>query len=196
MAEHPEPSCQNRFLKDYGFDEMPMMSDGILISSQEIQTNNEYLAKELDLPLSYIPHEKIKDETLQTAAEMFTFLNYCPDTFESLISHIIKTGTTKEIILALTSTIKSSRKVVKKSSIKIFQKLMENLNLRTYEKIQMITKEKCLINGIFDTCTKKMVYSNEELEFLGLPLGRVHLLTVQNFGIFRTFFFLKCSELH
>ena len=127
------------------------------------------LAKELDLPLSYTPHEKVKDETLQTAGEMFTFLNYCPDTFESLISHIIKTGRPKEMILALTSTIKSSRKVVKKSSIKIFQKLMANLNLRTYEKIQMITKEKCFINDIFDTCTKKRVYSDEELEFLGFP---------------------------
>ena len=168
MAEHPEPSCQNKFLKDYGFDEMPMMSDGILIPSQEIQKNNEYLAKELDLPLSYTPHEKVKDEILQTAAKMFTFLNYCPDKFESLISHIIKTGRPQEMILALTSTNKSSRKVVKKSSIKIFQKLMENLNLRTYEKIQIITKQKCFINDIFDTCTKKMVYSDEELEFLGL----------------------------
>ena len=95
-------------------------------------------------------------------------MNYCPPKLIQLIIPIFKTGTPKDIILALTSIIRNPLKIVNHSSRKILIKVMETFKLDQYEKIQIFTKGKCYTNGIFGKCTRKKEFSKEDLKLFGL----------------------------
>ena len=69
---------------------------------------------------------------------MFTYLNYCPPLIVRLYKILLKSATTREMIVAMSNIIKTSRKTEKKIAIKIWHKLMENFG-STYRKIEKIT---------------------------------------------------------
>ena len=125
------------------------------------------MAEKLNVNATSTPKDNISHETLKTAAEIFTFLNYCPPKLLPLISNVLRTETPKNIILALTSIKGSKENPVKKSAMKILIKVLETLKLKTYEKIQTFTKGTCCMNDIIGECIKENNYTNEDIRLLG-----------------------------
>ena len=123
----------------------------------DILSNINSLEAELKLNATYIPNVNVSYKTLQTSAEIFTYLNFCPTQFLSFMTLLIKTGSPKEIILALTKIIKNSKNdATKTRTIKIFTKIMSGLNhISYYERLQMITKGKGFTNSTIDPGKKE-----------------------------------------
>ena len=141
--------------------------DRTLLSDKNIHNNINSLAAELYQNTTSRTNENISSKTLETAGEMFTYLNYCPSIIpkHALISaYLFRTGTPREIILGLTSAIKISQNVHEKDKlIEIFSNVMELLSLNNYENIQIITKGKCYTNtATFGNCTLKENVTNKE----------------------------------
>ena len=148
LYECPDADCQD---------------DNTLLSDENIQENIKSLEKELKLNTSLTPDKNISFKTLETAVEMFTYLNFCPPKLLKFTPHLFRTGTPKEIIFGLTSvikTIKNRAEIYK--TVEILSKFMETLMLKEYEKVQIITKGKCYTNGTFDKCTKKIDLIKDE----------------------------------
>ena len=141
--------------------------DKALLVDNLIKFNIDSLAEKLQLNPTSVPKENVSHKTLQTAGEMFTYLNYCPNKLESIIVQILENGTPKDIILALSIPIKALRKVERKSITKILSKVLESVKLETYKKIQMITKGICYTNDTFSKCTSKMSLRDEDILKLG-----------------------------
>ena len=124
------------------------------------------MAVELKLNTTSVPHENVSYKTLQTAAEMFTYLNYCPSLIPKhflFYAELLKTGTPREITLALTSIIKTVKDAnINKQTIKNFRKWMESLRLLDFENIQILTKGKCYTNENFENCKQKINETNKE----------------------------------
>ena len=152
LVEHPDPYCQD---------------SNTLLSDESIQENIHRVTKELKLNTSLTPDKNVSFKTLETATEMFTYLNYCslliPKYLRIIIAHLFKTRTPGEIIFGLTSVIKTTKNRAEKyKTIEMLSKFMETLRLKDYEKVQIITKGKCYTNATFDKCTKKIDLINEE----------------------------------
>ena len=132
----------------------------------EIYKNIKSMEKKLDLKSTTIANERTSKVSLKTAAEMFTYLNYCPPHKLIMVyKHLFTTATPKDILTAIASIIRVSQNAAKESSLIIFSKVLERFELVS-EKIQIITKGKCFNNGIFDNCRTKDV-GKEHLKILG-----------------------------
>ena len=101
-------------------------------------------AEKLELKTTYSTNRNVSVKTLKTAAYMFTYLNFCPHapTLTTFLRDLFYSRSAKNILLALTSIMKSSRNAEKEISTKIFMKAMEIFKLSTYSDIEVITKEK------------------------------------------------------
>ena len=126
---------------------------------------------EIDTNKTLSSKRNVSKDVLQTAAEMFTYLNFCPSHIPKhlmYIAYIFKSGTPKNIIFALTSAIKNIQNSDEKNKImEVLFEVMEFYKLNHYEKIQMITKGKCFKNSTFDTCTQEKDRSKDTLKVLG-----------------------------
>ena len=104
------------------------------------------IGEKLKLNTTYSTNIKVSDKILQTAAHMFTYLNFCPTaearTLTIFLQNLFTSRSAKNILLALTSMMKSSENAEKISSTKIFTKAMEIFKLSVYRDIDVITKEK------------------------------------------------------
>ena len=107
------------------------------------------MAAKLKLNPTYVRNKSVSDKISKTAAEMFTYLNFCPNKLQYFPKHLFHSGTPKEIILAMTSIMKTSQNAAKEAATEIITLTMESLGLNHFEEIQMITKGKCLPNLIF-----------------------------------------------
>ena len=149
LSEHPDSKCSFNLLTDKG-----------------VQDIIYRVAKELELNATSLPSEKITNEVLQTGAEMFTYLNFCPSFIPKHVlsfAYLLKTKTPKELILALTSIIKTQENAYEKEvAIENFINVMETLDLKNYEKIQILTKNKCFTNSTFGKCGKEMNLEDKE----------------------------------
>ena len=99
LVENPDPYCQD---------------DDTLVFEKIIQENINSLEKELKLNTSLTPNKNVSFKTLETAGEMFTYLNFCPPKYLRMITYLFRTGTPKEIIFGLTSIVKTSKKLAEK----------------------------------------------------------------------------------
>ena len=113
LIETNEPKCnkENTLVSD---DQIRYNVNNVEDRLIETQSNNE------------TNDEKTLDNVLETAAEIFTYLNYCPPKILSFYKNLLKSDSYKNIILALMSMIKSSNDVFRTISFKILSKL--NLN--------------------------------------------------------------------
>ena len=137
-------------------------SEDIILLQDIIRNNTNSIAAELKISTLPIPNKKVSHKTLQTAGEMFTFLNHCPP---KLFLDIFKNGTARDIILALTSVIKTLKNAnEKKVTIEVFTNLMDSINLKDFENVQISTKGSCFTNAIFGNCTKDMHLNNKEIQ--------------------------------
>ena len=109
---------------------------------------------------TYTLNENVSDTTLQTAAKMYIFLNYCPPTLAYFLNKNFELSP-NNILLSLVSIMKTSRNCDQRSSSKIFTKAMEMFELRSYKDLNIITKENGYKDKIFDSTI------NETVKLLG-----------------------------
>ena len=138
-----------------------------LLNLEYITNNVKSFAEKLKLNTSSTPNKNVSYKTLETAGEMFTYLNYCPPELELFTTYLLKNEAPKNMILALIDFVKNSQNSEKESARRILYKVLETLDLRTYEKIQMVTKAKCS-NNTFVNCTRDINLSEEDVRMLGL----------------------------
>ena len=100
--------------------------------ADHVKHNLKALEEHLELNGTGSHFENITNETLENAAKMFTYLNFCPSKLLFLYKRLLKTASPREMILTMTSLLKNSQNAAKVSSTKIFIKTMEILNLRNY----------------------------------------------------------------
>ena len=159
LLEHPDPYCQG---SNTGYS---------TLSYKDMQVMINNLERELGLNATSTLNENAPMKTLQISGEMFTYLNSCPSSFKKILSftkYLIENETPSQIMLALTSLIKTSKNAAKDRAVEIFTKAMETFHLLQYEEIQIITKGKCYNKATFDTCSKNNNTTNKEkLDFLG-----------------------------
>ena len=101
----------------------------ILVSDYNIKSNILSLEEKLKLAKNEIPSRRVSKQNLETAGNIFTYMNFCP-TFQlhSFYKDLFKTASTKDIILALISLLKSSHNADKETTIKVFEKVMQRIS--------------------------------------------------------------------
>ena len=136
-----------------------------LLSDSYIKGNVDILEEKLKLNTIIDRNKNVSDETLQSAAKIFSYLNHCPPKLSSFIKILITTGTPKDIILGLTST-KMTLLDKRKLFDKVFIQVMNKFNLKHYENIQILTKGKCYTkNAILGNCGKQL--NSTDVDTLG-----------------------------
>ena len=124
-----------------------MQNQHTLLTHKEIQTNFLTMMRELKLEESTVnirPVMNVSRSYINTAGNMFTYLNYCPPLIFRFYKGLFRNATTREMVVAMSNLIKTSKGTEKKIALKIWHKLMEHLeNGSTYRKIeQIIGKER------------------------------------------------------
>ena len=129
LSQNTDPQCLIRY-----------NSNPSLLIDNHIKDNIKTVGEKLKLNTTYYTNKKISERILHTAAEMFTYLNYCPTaeakTLSIFLQDLFTSSSAKNILLALTSMMKSSKNSEKESSIEIFMKTMEIFKLREEFKIK------------------------------------------------------------
>ena len=118
----------------------PTCVENQLFSYQDIYKNVETLGGKLGVDSTFFISLNMTKKDLQTADEMFTYLNYCQPTLYNLIEEL-KTESPKNILSALASIMKSAQNAGRESSIQIFMKAMEILELSNFKKIIATTNK-------------------------------------------------------
>ena len=133
-----------------------------LLSNSYVKKNINSVKEKLNLTTTFnMTNKNVTKKTLEQAAQMFTYLNYCPPHLYYFLRKIEFSETPKNILLAIISIIKTRNNAEKRSSTKIFTKIMEKLKLHNHKDIDIITKGEGLKDKHFDTW-------NKTLKFLGL----------------------------
>ena len=115
LSEHNDPECQD---------------DDTLLSDEHIKDNLVTFEKNLKLnnTATSTPVDNVSYKILETAAQMFTYLNYCPPKLYSFFRDIKQTASPKEILSVLVSMLRVSSESGQKISNRIFTKAMEMFN--------------------------------------------------------------------
>ena len=130
LSKHIESECQN---------------DDTIVRNDYLAENIRKVEDKLHMNTSTVTtSENFGQETLETAAEMFTYLNYCPpEPFKNLVrlfrQDLFKSGNlaSKDILLALASIIQSSQNAIKESSTEVLRKTLRVLKMVQHENIYM-----------------------------------------------------------
>ena len=113
----------------------------------------------------YDSHENITEDNLQTGAEMFTYLNFCPPKLLKFYKELLLQGSTKDIILAMTNTIKMRKNAEKSSATIFWSKIDEKLRNLKYKIIDSVTLRHKEHSSEFVDCKDKSC--SEEMKLLG-----------------------------
>ena len=111
-----------------------------LLNNNDTISNTMKFEEKLNLTTPDDIFENVTESTLETAGEIFLYLNSCPPPILNLYSELFKNGTSREIILALTSIIKSSHKRDRDVARKIWSKITDEMRL-TCKLIERSTNE-------------------------------------------------------
>ena len=136
--QNPAPTKNSAEIQDEdgdGNDDNPN-----LLGESLIKENVNKIAEKLSTTATKVSYIDITEDSLKTAAEMYTYLNYNPPKLLKFCESLFKKSSPREILWALTSIIKVSQNAVKKSSRKILKNTLKVLNITQFEKIGNIAK--------------------------------------------------------
>ena len=149
LSEQSDPKCQY---------------SNTLLSDNDMKITDEKLSSYMKMKVKEGLYKNVTDKTLQTAAEMFMYLNICPKKhLNEFLKELTISASPRKILLALISVIKTTRNAAKIISTKIFIKAMEMFQLQNYKIIDTITKDK----GFKECREEQDVLCMEALKVLG-----------------------------
>ena len=128
LSQHKDLTCQKGYKNT--------------LSDNHIKDNVNTLGEKIKQNATLNTNRNVSDETLFFAANLFTFLSYCPTKNFNFVKYLVESESVKNILMALTNMIKTSQNADKKSSTRIFKKAMEVFDLNMYKNIDAITREK------------------------------------------------------
>ena len=146
---------------------------GTIVSDSHISDNIDNIIEKLtsDTIMS-TSFDDVSEETLETAAKMFTYLNFCPNELFSFYADLFLNASPKEIMLALRSINKASITAAHKiSSTKIFDRFTSISKLTHYKDI-----EKLALTGFPENCKSKAGSCNEIINLMGNLNCNLHIL--------------------
>ena len=73
----------------------------------------------------------VTEDILETAGKIFTYLNYCPPKLLELYRKLFKEESLREIIVATSSMLKTSRNAENKSTMTIWNKIIEYFEMKS-----------------------------------------------------------------
>ena len=111
-----------------------------LIADTFVQNHISEIENKLNVASDKMTYPDVSNETFQTAAEMFTYLNYRPPKLLVFFEELFKKEKAENILLALSSIVKVSQNAEKESSRKILQNTLKVLKLNYLEKIDTLTR--------------------------------------------------------
>ena len=110
-----------------------------LLSDYNIKININKLEEELKINSTFTtyPKQNMTFEHLNRAAELWTYLNFCPPkelSFKMIpvVIHVLERGSPRDIITALTRIMKTTKDAEKQLSIKVFTRIMDFFGLNQY----------------------------------------------------------------
>ena len=103
-----------------------------------IQNNIKKIEVSLNITTSYDILQNISTKSLQTAAEMFLYLNHCPPKILNTLKDIVMTYSTQDIFIHLMRIIESSL-YYEKSATKIFRELTKILPPLQYQELNFVS---------------------------------------------------------
>ena len=146
LSQNSDPDCQYH---------------NTLLSDNYIKDNIDIVEEKLKLTKTTTPHKNVSNKSLKFSANIFTYLNFCP-TKDFYVLSVTKSESAKNILLALTSMMKTSQNAGKKSHTRIFTKAMKIFKLNIYRDIDEITKGKAI-----DVLRNGFKHYNKTMEVLG-----------------------------
>ena len=139
MSQNPSPSF---FKKRKKLDTDENMEIPSLLEESLVKKNIEDIENELSITADTFIHPDVSETILNTAVEMFTFLNFCPPKILKFYEELFRTKSLKEILLALTNIVKVTQNAEKTSSKKILKKTLKSLKLAQFEKIENLANRR------------------------------------------------------
>ena len=137
LSQNDDPECKNNQIAE---DDIKTNIDNIEENLNTNSTNYDYY------------DENITEDILQTGAEMFTYVNFCPPKkLLQFYKELLLQGSTKDIILAVTNIMKTRRNAEKVTATKIWSKIEMKLKYLKYNGIDSVK----LRLTDFPTCTEK-----------------------------------------
>ena len=89
-------------------------------------------------------YENVTQETFETAGKMFTYLGFCPPNTHKFYLDLFNEESTKNIMLAMISMLKTTRNANRISSEQIFLNVAEKLKINNhYRNIKDLTSANC-----------------------------------------------------
>ena len=138
MLKNPKTECQS--------------DKNVLVSNHYIEENIKTLEEKSRSHTKQNQKRIIDQDILETSAKIFTYLNFCPPFgILSLYEDLFMKAETRNILLALISILKKSKKAKRESAVVVFKKVMEMLGFNNYSAFENIIKEiqKNLQPGIY-----------------------------------------------
>ena len=111
-----------------------------LLNERDVQANTMKVFEKLGLNITDDLFENVPEPTLQTAGDMFIYLNSCPSPLLSLYTDLFKNASSRDIILTLRGILKTSTKGENKIALKIWTKIMDEMELN-FKWIEKVTKD-------------------------------------------------------
>ena len=151
LSQNDDPECKNNQIAE---DDIKTNIDNIEENLNTNSTNYDYY------------DENITEDILQTGAEMFTYVNFCPPKkLLQFYKELMLQGSTKDIILAMTNIIKTRRNAEKSTSTIIWSKIDKELRNLKYKIIDSVTLRHKTHSSEFVDCKNKSC--SEEMKSLG-----------------------------
>ena len=138
-----------------------------LVFEEDIKTNIENIEKHLkNKPTSNNSYENVTGGILQSGAEMFTYLNYCPpNKLIKFYKKLFQQRSTKDIILAVTDLIKTRRNAEKSTAKLIWNNIDRKWTYLKYKIIDSVTSKQ--VNHSKDLANGTEQLRKKEFETLG-----------------------------
>ena len=130
LSQNPDPKQKNTEI-------MNMLNPNLLFKAS-VKENILEIENKLNVAADTMTQPNVSKETLQAAAEMFTYLNYSPPKLLVFFRDLFKQENPKNILLALSSIVKVSQNAAKESSRKILQNTLKVLKISNLEKIDAL----------------------------------------------------------
>ena len=131
-----------------------------MVDIEYINETIRLLEMELELPtiLQPEPIEIVQDDILKTAAEIFIYLSYCPKQIMTDYKTILNNHSSKQILTDIVIMIKNSQNAEKESSIKIWDNVMNTVEMSYYRFYPIVDDRKnpIICKNINSSCSKNI----------------------------------------
>ena len=140
-----------------------------LLNEKDVHANTMKVGEKIGLNITDNLLENVPESTLQTAGDMFIYLNSCPPPILGLYKELFENASSREIILTLRGILGTSREGEKDIAVKIWSKITNEMKMN-YKWIEKVTKEYSSDGNANNNVDDKSKNNSNSLHLYGLLL--------------------------